>query len=76
MRRWKVRATWMEDESEVSETWELNAPTLVEAIGLVATHFNFPPHHIEATTHALQTGLTNREEELLARLPFRVVETD
>ena len=32
MATWIVRATWIEDEGEVSERWEVNAATAHEAV--------------------------------------------
>ena len=45
---WIVRATWIEDEDEVSEQWEVNAATAHEAVEDVTAHIRFPPHHVEA----------------------------
>lgn len=45
---WIVKATWMEDEAEVSEQWEVNAPTAHDAIREAAIHIRFQPHHVEA----------------------------
>ena len=45
---WLVRATWVEDEVEASEQWQVNAATADEAIKDVTPHVRFPPHHIEA----------------------------
>lgn len=46
---WLVRATWIEDEVEASEQWQVNAATADEAIKDVTPHVRFHPHHIEAS---------------------------
>jgi hypothetical protein len=43
---WTVRATWLEDEAQVSETWEVNAQTAHEAIEDITSHIAFSPHHV------------------------------
>ena len=45
---WLVKATWVEDESDASEEWEVNAETAHEAVKAVTTHLRFQPHHVEA----------------------------
>jgi hypothetical protein len=45
---WLVKATWMEDETEASEQWEVNAATAHDAVKEVTTHIRFQPHHVEA----------------------------
>lgn len=45
---WLVKATWIEDEVEASEQWEVNAATAHDAVKEVTTHIRFPPHHVEA----------------------------
>jgi hypothetical protein len=45
---WVVRATWTEDEADVSERWEVNAPTAHDAVREVMAHIRFQPHHVEA----------------------------
>jgi hypothetical protein len=45
---WLVKATWVEDESDASEQWEVNAETAHEAVKTVSTHLRFQPHHVEA----------------------------
>jgi hypothetical protein len=45
---WLVKATWIEDESDASEQWEVNADTAHEAVKAVTTHLRFQPHHVEA----------------------------
>ena len=45
---WRVKATWIEDETEASELWEVNAATAHDAIKEVTTHIRFHPHHVEA----------------------------
>lgn len=49
---WLVRATWIEDETEASEQWEVNAATAHEAVKDVSAHIRFPPHHVEARKRA------------------------
>ena len=51
MATWILRATWIEDEGEVSERWEVNAATAHEAVEDVTAHIRFPPHHVEARMH-------------------------
>jgi len=45
---WLVKATWIEDETEANEQWEVNAATAHDAVREVTVHIRFPPHHIEA----------------------------
>jgi hypothetical protein len=45
---WLVKATWIEDEAEVRESWEVNADSAHDAVKAVGTHLRFHPHHIEA----------------------------
>jgi hypothetical protein len=45
---WLVRATWIEDEAEASEQWEVNADTAHDAVGEVTSRLRFHPHHVEA----------------------------
>ena len=45
---WLVRATWIEDEAEASEQWEVNADSAHDAVKAVSTHLRFHPHHVEA----------------------------
>jgi hypothetical protein len=45
---WLVKATWIEDEIEASEQWEVNAATAHEAVKEAITYIRFPPHHVEA----------------------------
>jgi hypothetical protein len=45
---WLVRATWIEDEVEASETWEVNADAAHDAIKQATMHIRFQPHHVEA----------------------------
>lgn len=48
MPRWLVRATWIEDDVEASEQWEVEADTAHDAVRDVSVHVRFPPHHVEA----------------------------
>lgn len=45
---WLVKATWIEDEVEASEQWEVNAASAHDAVEEVTTHIRFRPHHVEA----------------------------
>ena len=51
---WVVKATWIEDEVEASEQWEVNADTAHDAVGAVATHLRFQPHHVEARLYSAE----------------------
>lgn len=62
---WFVKATWREDEAEVSEQWAVNAETAQDALTAVATHLRFPPHHVEAR----QRDPENDAEALAVDLP-------
>ncbi|MFD1940656.1 hypothetical protein [Paradevosia shaoguanensis] len=44
---WIVRATWVEDETDASEQWEVNAATAQEAMQEAALRMRFQPHHVE-----------------------------
>jgi len=50
---WIVQATWTEDEADVTERWQVNAPTAHEAVREATMHIRFPPHHVEARQHSL-----------------------
>lgn len=43
-----VKATWIEDEAETTQEWEVNAETAHDAVKAATTHIRFPPHHVEA----------------------------
>jgi hypothetical protein len=45
---WLVKATWIEDETEAHEKWEVNAATAHDAVREATAHIRFPPHHVEA----------------------------
>lgn len=45
---WLVKVTWIEDETDASELWEVNAATAHDAVEEVTTHIHFRPHHVEA----------------------------
>ena len=53
---WVVRATWIEDEAEASEQWEVNADSAHDAVGSVTTHLRFQPHHVEARLGSAASG--------------------
>lgn len=44
---WIVKATWIEDETDASEQWEVNAATAQEAMQEAAVRMRFQPHHVE-----------------------------
>jgi hypothetical protein len=58
-----VKATWIEDEAEASEQWEVNADTAHDAVEAVTTHLRFHPHHVEARLY-LAEGDKARTAEL------------
>lgn len=45
---WAVKVTWIEDEAEASEQWEVNADMAHDAVKEVTKHLRFRPHHVEA----------------------------
>jgi hypothetical protein len=45
---WLVKVTWIEDEAEASEQWQVNADTAHDAVKAVTTRLRFHPHHVEA----------------------------
>jgi hypothetical protein len=45
---WVVKATWIEDESEASERWEVSAATAHDAVREVTARLRFQPHHVDA----------------------------
>ena len=49
---WTVRATWIEDETEACEQWEVHASTAHEAVMTATKRVRFPPHHVEARLRA------------------------
>jgi hypothetical protein len=48
MPMWLVKATWIEDEAEASEQWEVSANAAHEAVREVVARLRFQPHHVEA----------------------------
>ena len=56
---WQVRVTWIEDEVEAIEQWEVNAATVHEAVKGVTMHIRFPPHHVDAKCLPEQTARTS-----------------
>ena len=48
MTLWLVRATWIDDEAERTEQWEVNAATQEEAAREVLALLPTKPHHLEA----------------------------
>jgi hypothetical protein len=61
---WIVKATWMEDEAEVSEQWEVNAPTAHDAVREVTSHLRLQPHHVEALHRTADAAGAGSEAEL------------
>jgi hypothetical protein len=53
---WLVKATWIEDESDASEQWQVNADTAHDAVKAVTTHLRFHPHHVEARLCSADAG--------------------
>jgi hypothetical protein len=45
---WLVKATWIEDEAEASEQWEVTADTAHDAVKVATMRARFHPHHVEA----------------------------
>lgn len=45
---WRVKATWLEDETQASEEWFVNSESVQDAIRETVTHVRFQPHHVEA----------------------------
>jgi hypothetical protein len=68
---WLVRATWIEDEVEASEQWEVNAATAHDAIKEVTAFIRFHPHHVEAKLCAPEdkSTLTDLRPGLVRRAP-------
>lgn len=52
---WLVKATWIEDEAEASEMWEVHAHSAPEAVRDVVTRLRFSPHHVDAKISDDQT---------------------
>lgn len=44
---WHVKATWIEDETDATEQWEVNAATAHEAVREATARMHFQPHHVE-----------------------------
>lgn len=53
---WFVKATWIEDEAEATEHWEVNASTVAEAVKEVTALLPFHPHHVEARRPSRRTA--------------------
>lgn len=53
---WIVNATWLEDETEVREQWQVNAETVQEAVRDVMAHIRFQPHHVETRLETIEGG--------------------
>jgi hypothetical protein len=45
---WLVKASWIEDETEANEQWEVSAATAHDAVREATKHIRFHPHHVEA----------------------------
>lgn len=69
---WLVRATWIEDEAEASERWEVTADTAHDAVKEVTTHLRFQPHHVEAR-RSLPEDEDKEETIDISRSPARRV---
>jgi hypothetical protein len=50
----------MEDETEASEQWQVDAGTAHEAIKAVSVHMRFPPHHVEVNRASPDDAATTR----------------
>jgi hypothetical protein len=44
---WIVKATWREDEADLSERWEVHSHTAHDAVRMATTHMRFPPHRVD-----------------------------
>ena len=65
---WLVKATWIEDEAEASEQWEVNAATAQDAIASVHGHLRYQPHHLEASRLAKDDSGATRPEGAAQRV--------
>ena len=45
---WMVKATWIGDEAEASEQWEVSADAAHSAVVEVTSRLRFHPHPVEA----------------------------
>lgn len=45
---WSVKATWIEDDADMTEHWEANAGSAADAVRIVSARLRFHPHHAEA----------------------------
>jgi hypothetical protein len=48
MALWLVTASWLDDEAELTQQWEVNVPTEHEAVREVTMLLPSKPHHVEA----------------------------
>jgi hypothetical protein len=48
MALWLVTASWSDDEAELTQQWEVNAPSRDEAVREVVMLLPSEPHHVEA----------------------------
>ena len=48
MALWLVTASWSDDEAELTQQWEVNAPTEDEAVREVVMLLPSKPQHVEA----------------------------
>ncbi|WP_159590387.1 hypothetical protein [Chelativorans xinjiangense] len=53
---WLVKTTWLEDETEATEQWEVNADTEQTAVEEISKLVRFRPHHIEASLRPVARG--------------------
>lgn len=58
---WMVKATWREDEADVSEQWEVNSQTAHDAVRLATTYMRFPPHSVEV--HQRNSDVDDRVDQ-------------
>jgi hypothetical protein len=53
---WVVKAIWKEDDADVSERWEVSAPTAHDAVREAMTHIRFQPHYVQAHQFVPEEG--------------------
>jgi hypothetical protein len=61
MPNWIVKATWREDEADVSEQWEVHSHTAHDAVRMATTHMRFPPHSVEV--HQRSSDVDDKVDE-------------
>lgn len=70
MTLWLVRATWMGDEAESTENWQVNADSPQAAVAAVVARLPNQPHHVELK----RAG--NEEEAASDLAPGKAVRAD